>query len=67
MVKLKHSFAPRRLGWTSRGRRLKFESMMSAGVFGFVRGAPYPLGDTVADERKRAGLFAQLKQVGRPG
>jgi hypothetical protein len=36
-------------------------------VFGFVRGAPYPLGDTVADERKRAGLFAQLKQVGRPG
>jgi hypothetical protein len=36
-------------------------------VFGFVRGAPYPLGDTVADERRRAGLFAQLKQVGRPG
>ena len=36
-------------------------------VFGFVRGAPYPLGDTVVDERKRAGLVAQLKQVGKPG
>jgi hypothetical protein len=25
-------------------------------VFGFVRGAPYPLGDTVAEESKSAGL-----------
>ena len=36
-------------------------------VFGFVRGAPYSLEDTVADERKRDGLVAQLKQVGKPG
>ena len=36
-------------------------------VFGFVRGAPYPLVPAVADESKCAGLVAQLKQVGKPG
>jgi hypothetical protein len=36
-------------------------------VFGFVRGAPYPLEATEADERKCAGLVAQLKQVGGRG
>ena len=29
--KLKHSFVPPRLGWTSRGRRLRYESMTSPG------------------------------------
>jgi hypothetical protein len=38
-----------------------------AWFFGFVRGAPYPLVGTVADERKCAGLVAQLKQMGGPG
>jgi hypothetical protein len=36
-------------------------------VFGFVRGAPYPLAATEADERKCAGLVAQLKRVGGRG
>jgi hypothetical protein len=38
-----------------------------AWVFGFVRGAPYPLATTVADERTCAGPVAQLKQVGGRG
>ena len=33
-------------------------------VFGFVRGAPYPLVSTGADESKCSGGVAQLQQVG---
>jgi len=32
-------------------------------VFGFVRGAPYPLVSTVADESRCTGPDAQLQQV----
>ncbi len=32
-------------------------------VFGFVRRAPYPLGDTVAEERKSAGLSQGMAQL----
>src|SRR6202162_3384453 len=33
-------------------------------VFGFLRGAPYLLGDTVAEESKCAGPVARHKQAG---
>jgi hypothetical protein len=36
-------------------------------VFGFVRGAPYPLGDIVDEESKSARPVTQHKQVGGRG
>src|SRR3984893_13243528 len=57
------SAAQARLDFQRSQARIRIDDV--SWVFGFVRGAPYPLVPAVADESKCAGLIAQLKQVGK--